>query len=162
MSISINSIAQPLTPTVLYVDDEESNRQAFISAFRRTFRVFTAATLQEAWDVLVKQEIHVVLSDQRMPGSSGTELLRLVREKFPSVRRILVSGYSDLQALVDAINQCAVTRYISKPWDPGSMITAVQDAIAEIRQEREKQAFTAQLEESNRQLEFALRQRLLS
>jgi DNA-binding NtrC family response regulator len=162
MSISITSQVQPLTPTVLYVDDEEGNRQAFVSAFRRTFRVFTAATLQEAWEVLSRQEVHVVLSDQRMPGSTGTELLRLVRERFPAVKRILVSGYSDLQALVDAINQCGVMRFISKPWDAGSMVSAVQDAMTEIRQEREREAFTAQLEETNKQLEFALRQRLLS
>lgn len=162
MSISVSSLVQPLMPTVLYVDDEEGNRKAFTSAFRRSFRVFTAATFQEAWDILSQQEIHVLLSDQRMPGTSGTELLAQVRERFPAVRRMLVTGYSDLQAVVDAINNCGVLRYMSKPWDSGAMIAAVQDAMSEIRRERERQAFTEQLEESNRQLEFALRQRLLS
>src|SRR5262245_4793759 len=119
MSISVSSLVQPLMPAVLYVDDEEGNRQAFASAFRRSFRVFTAATFQEAWDILSKQEIHVLLSDQRMPGFSGTELLARVKERFPAVRRMLVTGYSDLQAVVDAINHCGVLRYITKPWDPG-------------------------------------------
>ena len=162
MSISVSTMALPLTPTVLYVDDEEGNRQAFTSAFRRSFRVFTAATLQEAWDVLTKNEVHVVLSDQRMPGTVGTELLRLVRERYPQIRRMLVTGYSDLQAVVDAVNHCGVTKYIAKPWDPASMLSAIQDAFSDLRRERDREAFTQQLEETNRQLEFALRQRLLS
>lgn len=162
MSISVNSLGFPLTPTVLYVDDEEGNRQAFISAFRRQFRVFTACSLQEAWEVLTRNEVHVVLSDQRMPGTVGTELLQLVRERFPSIRRMLVTGYTDLQAVVDAINQCGVSKYISKPWDPSCIATAVQEAFLDLRREREQKAFTEQLEETNRQLEFALRQRLLS
>ncbi len=162
MSISLSTMALPLMPTVLYVDDEEGNRQAFTSSFRRSFRVFTASSLQEAWEILTKNEVHVVLSDQRMPGTMGTDLLRLVRERFPQVKRMLVTGYSDLQAVVDAINHCGVTKYIAKPWDPACMLTAIQDAFAEIRRERDREAFTQQLEEANRQLEFALRQRLLS
>lgn len=152
----------PLTPTVLYVDDEESNRQAFLSSFRRSFRVFTAASLEEAWEILGKNEVHIVLSDQRMPGTAGTELLRLVRDRYPAIRRMLVTGYSDLQAVVDAINNCGISRYISKPWDPACIMSAIQDAFMDLRRERDKQAFTEQLEETNRQLEFALRQRLLS
>jgi DNA-binding NtrC family response regulator len=162
MSISVNSLGLPLTPTVLYVDDEEGNRQAFTTAFRREFRVLTAATLQEAWDVLGRNEVHVVLSDQRMPGTVGTELLQLVREKYPAIRRMLVTGYSDLQAVVDAINNCGVMKYISKPWDPSSIASAIREAFLDLRREREQKALTEQLEETNRQLEFALRQRLLS
>ncbi|MBK8338510.1 MAG: response regulator [Flavobacteriales bacterium] len=149
-------------PRVLFVDDDAGNRQAFHAAFRKEFDVMTASGMEEAWHFLTNRGVDVLITDQRMPGTPGSELLRLVRERFPQVRRMLVTGYSDLQALADAINQGGVTNYIAKPWDPDEVRQLVGAAFAEVRAERDRSAYTQRLIESNRQLEFALRQRLLS
>ncbi|MBK8614488.1 MAG: response regulator [Flavobacteriales bacterium] len=152
---------QPL-PVVLYVDDDAGNRQAFQAAFRRHFVVRAAAGFDEAWAWLGRGGVDVVISDQRMPGVTGSELLHLVKERFPLVKRMLMTGYADVSAVIDAVNRGGVVRYISKPWDPKEVIDSVDEAFATVRREREQQAWTEQLVESNRQLEFALRQRLLS
>lgn len=162
MATPVNLHATALTPCVLYVDDEASNLQAFMAAFRKNFKVLLAGSLQEAWDLLSKHDVHVVMADQRMPGTLGTELLSLVRDRYPRVRRMLVTGYSDIQAVIDAINNGGVMKYISKPWQPEQVLTAVQNAFTEMRYERDKDEHTARLTEANSQLEFALRQALLS
>ncbi len=149
-------------PSVLYLDDSAANRQAFQAAFRKEFKVFLADCPAEALKILAENEVHVLIADQRMPGMSGTEVLRLVRDRHPSVRRMLVTAYADLQAIVDALNQGGVCYYIQKPWEEESVRKAVSAAFADFRAEEERTAFTAKLIESNRQLEFALRQRLLS
>jgi DNA-binding NtrC family response regulator len=149
-------------PVVLYVDDDAANRQAFSAAFRRHFVVRTASGLEEAWAWLNRGGVDVLITDQRMPGFTGSELLHLVRERYPSVKRMLMTGFADTQAVIDAVNRGGVTHYLSKPWDPSEVITAVGQAHADLRRERDQMAFTQQLVESNRQLEFALRQRLLS
>ena len=149
-------------PRVLFVDDDAGNRQAFHASFRKEFDVMTASGMEEAWLFLSNRGVDVLITDQRMPGTTGSELLRLVRDHFPQVRRMLLTGYSDLQALVDAINQGGVINYITKPWDPDQVRHLVNAAFSEVRAERDRTAYTQQLLESNRQLEFALRQRLLS
>ncbi len=149
-------------PVVLYVDDDGANRQAFQAAFRRHFVVRTASGLEEAWAWLGRGGVDVIISDQRMPGVQGSELLHLVRERHPSIKRMLMTGFADVQAVIDAVNRGGVTHYLSKPWDPAQVIEAVNSAHADLRRERAQMAYTEQLVESNRQLEFALRQRLLS
>ena len=152
----------PLVPCVLYLDDNAPNRQAFHAAFRREFKVLLATTAEEAWQLLASNAVHVFIADQRMPDVSGSEILRQVRERYPTIRRMLVTAYADLQAVVDALNQGGVCFYIQKPWEEDTIRRAVANAFAEFNAEEERTAFTARLIESNRQLEFALRQRLLS
>ena len=149
-------------PCVLYLDDSAPNRQAFHAAFRKEFKVLLAATLQEALQLLDTNAVHVLIADQRMPDMSGSEVLRLVKERYPSVRRMLVTAYADLQAIVDALNHGGACYYIQKPWEEETVRRAVGSAFADLLAEEERSAFTAKLIESNRQLEFALRQRLLS
>lgn len=149
-------------PTVLYVDDEEGNRTAFQAAFRREFNVLTAAGLEEALRILEQVGVHVAICDQRMPGVPGHEVLRRIKELYPAVRRMLITAYADLQALVDALNHAGVCHYIRKPWDASEVRAAVMRAFAESQAEADRNARMEFLVESNRQLEFALRQRLLS
>lgn len=156
----------PLTgtavPTVLYLDDELDNRRTFKAAFRTAFNVLVAGSLEEAWPLLQQHEVHVVICDQRMPGVLGCEALRRIRERHPQVRRMLITAHADLQALVDALNEAGVCHYIQKPWEAGEVLVAVRKAFSDYKDEQQRSAFTEQLLESNRQLEFALRQSLLS
>ena len=163
---SLNAIAhneQPSAkPVVLFVDDDAGNRQGFQAAFRHQMTVLLAANLHEAWVHLSTQQVHVLIADQRMPTTTGSELLTLVKERYPQVRRMLVTAYSDLEAIIDAVNHGGVSKYFAKPWIADQLTKAVLEAHADYLRDQEREAYTKSLEEANRQLEFALRQRLLS
>ena len=102
---------------VLYLDDEEPNLFSFKAAFRRDFEVHTCDEPHKAVRMLDEQEFHVVLSDQRMPRISGVEFFELIMPDHPDVSRVLVTGYADTDAVVDAINKGQVYRFVSKPWN---------------------------------------------
>ena len=166
ISLCMNALSadhQPTElPTVLFVDDDAGNRQAFHAAFRHHMRILLAGDLHEAWIHLATTKVHVVIADQRMPRTSGSELLTLVKERYPSIRRMLVTAYADLEAIIDAVNNGGVTKYFAKPWVSSQLVQAVQEAYTEQKAEDERTALTERLVQANKQLEFALRQRLLS
>lgn len=149
-------------PTVLFVDDDASNRQAFLATFRRSVNVLLASDMKQAWAHLATHHVHVVIADQRMPGTPGSRMLAMIRERYPNIRRMLITGYSDLEAVIEAINDGGVSRYISKPWDQDELTRAMQGAFEELKAEEERDKYTQRLIEANQQLEFALRQYLLS
>jgi DNA-binding NtrC family response regulator len=124
--------------------------------------VRTAATIEEVWGHLASTTVHVVIADQRMPRTRGSELLALVRERFPHVPRMLVTAYADLEAIIEAVNNGGVSKYFSKPWVSDQVVKAVDQAYSEYQADEERLDRMRRLEEANRQLEFALRQRLLS
>ena len=113
---------------VLYVDDETNNLLAFQAGFRRHYEIFTASTVAEGLNVLNENEIHVILADQRMPKITGVEFFNIIRKAHPDPMRILITGYSDIDAIVDAINNGEIFRYIKKPWDDLELKTAIQNA----------------------------------
>jgi serine/threonine-protein kinase len=115
---------------ILFVDDEERILNALRSIFRRDYHVFTAANGAEALAFVTKFKPQVVVSDQRMREMTGIELLRQVREVSPNTVRMLLTGYSDLAAIVGSINDGEVFRYISKPWDNDDIQRTVADAVA--------------------------------
>jgi signal transduction histidine kinase len=115
-------------PYVLYVDDEAANLSVFRAALGHRLPVLTAESAREGLELLEQYEVAVLLSDQRMPGQTGVELLTAARSASPHTVRMLVTAYSDLKAAVDAINDGYVRRYISKPWTSGELITTIRDA----------------------------------
>lgn len=125
---------------VLYVDDEEGNLTAFRATFRRDFDVHVASNGPDALAFMEKHEIHVVISDQRMPGMTGSEFLALVRGRWPHCIRLLLTGFSDIQAVVDAVNLGGIHAYITKPWDPTDLKLRIEQAheVHTLREEREK------------------------
>ena len=149
-------------PCVLFVDDDAGDRQAFKASFRHSMEVLVAKDIQEALSLLAHHRVHVVISDQRMPHAPGSDLLAQVRDRYPAVRRMLVTGYTDMEAMIDAVNRGGVSKYIAKPWVNEQLVQAVEQAYAEFKVEEEKASYTRRLEDANRQLEFVLRQRLLS
>ena len=149
-------------PTVVFVDDDAGNRQAFQSAFRTSMNVLVASSVEEVFALLEKNDVHVVIADQRMPRTKGSELLAQVKVRYPQVRRMLVTAYADLEAIIEAVNSGGVTKYFAKPWVHEQIVQAVDQAYTEHQADAERSEYLRKLEEANRQLEFALRQRLLS
>lgn len=107
---------------ILYVDDERTNRVVFEHGFNKDFCITTCADANEALQILEQREIGVLVSDQRMPGMSGNELLAEVRERWPEIVRIVITAYSDFEPIVQAVNEGLVARYIVKPWDRDELI----------------------------------------
>jgi serine/threonine-protein kinase len=116
-------------PRVLFVDDEPRVLVALSAIFRSQYEVITAASGQAAIDILQTQEVDVVVSDQRMPGMTGVEVLRNARQLRPRAIRVLLTGYSDLNATVDAINQGEVFRFVAKPWSNDKLRATVAAAV---------------------------------
>ena len=118
---------------VLFVDDEERIVSLLRTIFRQSYEVHTATSGAEALEIIAKTHIHVIVSDQRMPGMLGIDLLTRVRQLSPNTMRVLLTGYSDLAAIVGSVNDGEVFRYINKPWDH-SEIKAIVAQAAEIAQ----------------------------
>ncbi len=113
---------------VLYVDDDPGNRYLFETACANDFEVRTAESAEEAIDTLRRDEIAVLLTDQRMPGRTGVELAAAAREQFPETIRMLVTAYADMDSAIDAINWGQVHRYLRKPWDIRELRATLKEA----------------------------------
>lgn len=140
--------------SVLFVDDEQNNLVAFRASFRKDFRVFTAISAIEGLKVLKQNpDIKVILADQRMPDITGTEFFAKVRAIYPDKIRIIVTAYSDLHAVLDAINKGEVYRFIDKPWSQQQMEVTIHNA-AEVYDTRKKvHEQNASLQKANQQLD---------
>ena len=114
---------------ILYLDDEENNLIAFKALFRREYDVFTTTSAREAVEYLNQNEVPVILSDQKMPEISGVEFFEMILPDFPRSVRILVTGYADIEAVVNAINKGEIYRYVSKPWDEHDLRICIKNAI---------------------------------
>lgn len=116
-------------PKMLVVDDEPDNLDLLYRTFRRDFRVFKADSGIDALEVLAREgEVAVIISDQRMPEMKGTEFLSQTVPQFPDTVRIILTGFTDVEDLVDAINSGQVYKYITKPWDPNELKAVVERA----------------------------------
>jgi response regulator RpfG family c-di-GMP phosphodiesterase len=121
---------QPAPRTILLLDDEENVLRALVRLLRRdNYNVLTATRPREALELLAANPVQVILSDQRMPEQSGTEFLFHVKEIYPDTVRLILSGYSDLASLTDAINRGAIYRYIAKPWDDEDLRRQIREAF---------------------------------
>jgi len=143
---------------VLYVDDEVYNLTAFKAGFRRTFNVFTAESAAEGRKILETQDIHVIVTDQRMPGTTGIEFLESIIPDFPEPIRMLLTGYADINAVIDAINKGQVYKYIQKPWTDDDLRFNIEKAFEIYTLRKENRELTERLLVANKQLEDLLRQ----
>ena len=106
-------------PDILYVDDERNNLDAFKASFRRDFIITLAVSAEDGMEILKNfPKIPIVISDQRMPKTNGSEFLKEVSLRFPDSIRILITGYADLESTIEAINKGKIFYYISKPINP--------------------------------------------
>lgn len=123
------SLERPKKPKMLVVDDEPDNLDLLYRTFRRDFEVLRADSGASALSILsTSGEVAVIISDQRMPEMKGTEFLSKTVPQFPDTVRIILTGFTDVEDLVEAINAGQVYKYITKPWDPHELRTVVQRA----------------------------------
>ena len=117
--------------TLLLVDDEPNIVSALRRLFRREgYRIVTASSGAEGLQRMAEYEVDVVLSDQRMPGMTGVEFLRRAKELYPDTVRMVLSGYTELQSITDAVNEGAIYRFLTKPWDDEHLRVHVHEAFA--------------------------------
>jgi two-component system probable response regulator PhcQ len=125
---------------ILYVDDEEMSLKYFTRAFGEQFRIFTAATAQDGLRLLQqhKDEIGILMTDQRMPGEKGVWLLERARHLRPQIIRILATAYSDMDAAIAAVNTGAIYKYVNKPWDPPQLENTLKRGMEFFLVQRER------------------------
>jgi len=147
---------QPLPWTLLCVDDEPN----ILSALRRSlrtenWRVLTANGGAEALETLAHENVDLVISDMRMPGMDGAQLLEQVSQRWPASIRILLTGHADMNATVAAINRGRIFRYLNKPWDDEELRATVRQGLDLLALEREKQRLEVLTQQQNAQLQEA-------
>jgi response regulator RpfG family c-di-GMP phosphodiesterase len=114
--------------TVLIVDDEPDILFSLRGLLRTEFDLLTATSGAEALEILHRQQVHVIMTDQRMPQMTGTELLHRAQGECPEAIRIIFTGYADIKSVVDAINHGQIYRYLTKPWDPDELVAVLHEA----------------------------------
>src|SRR5471030_2233382 len=137
---------------VLYIDDEIKNLNSFKAAFRRDFDIFTAISAKEGRKILDSQEIGVIITDQRMPVMTGIEFLESIISIYPDTIRILLTGFSDINAVMDAINRGQVYKYLVKPWADEELKMYIQNAMEIYHLRKENRDLANKLEQANKQL----------
>ncbi len=144
---------------LLIIDDEPDILKALRRQFRHDYSIHIANSATEGYEIMTQTPIQVIISDQRMPGMSGVEFFDRTKNEFPDAIRLLLTGHSDLQSVIAAINDGNVFRYIAKPWDPDEIETIVREAFTRYRMIVENRRLLAQLQEANQFLETRVKER---
>lgn len=138
---------------ILYIDDEKDNLTVFHSAFRRDFEVHLAASGTEGLKIMNNEDIHLVITDQRMPGMTGVEFLEKIIPDYPDCIRMVLTGFSDVEAVIQAINNGRVYRYITKPWNREELKITIDRALEAYNLRQQNKDLVASLKEANETLE---------
>jgi len=144
---------------VLYVDDEINNLNSFKAGFRRDFEIYTASSAKEGRKILDNHEIGVIITDQRMPGMTGIEFLESILPVYPDTIRILLTGFSDINAVMDAINRGQVYKYLVKPWQNDELKMYIENALEIYHLRKENKELVRKLQIANIELERISRPR---
>jgi response regulator RpfG family c-di-GMP phosphodiesterase len=116
---------------LLVVDDEQDVCDSVHDLLRRELHVLKARSAAEGYKLMQENEVHIIMTDQRMPSITGVEMLKNIRVKYPRAVRMLFTGYADLESVIAAINQGHVYQFLRKPWQPEELEAAVREAAAE-------------------------------
>lgn len=133
--------------SLLFVDDEEDIINALNDTFADDYNVFKTTTPKEALKIVKKEEIALIISDQRMPEMTGSELLAEINDIKPETIRILLTGYADINAAVDAINKGAIHKYVDKPWDDEALLEMVASLVEVYEDSKEKLSLLSNVED---------------
>jgi len=144
---------------ILYIDDEEANLRVFKNAFFRKFNVLTASSALEGLSIIENTDIHLVVTDQRMPEVTGVEFINKAKLLFEGKvlpKFILLTGYSDLEAIMEAVNKGGIWRYLTKPWDQNELKLVLDNALEVYQIELDKLLAETELLESKERLQLAI------
>jgi response regulator RpfG family c-di-GMP phosphodiesterase len=142
-------MALPTKHCLLVVDDEPDVGDSIHDLLRRDFLVLKARSAADGYRLMQENEVHIIMTDQRMPQVSGVEMLANVRLGHPQAVRMLFTGYADVEAIVAAINQGHIYKFLKKPWQPEELQASIREAAAEynrlVLQAEEKELLRAEL-----------------
>ena len=134
--------------SLLVVDDEQRALETLRRTLEDHFTVFTAASAEDGMAVMEGEAVQIVLSDQRMPGTSGVEFLRNVRDRWPNTMRLILSGHTEAEDIIAGINEAGIWQYLLKPWHPDQLLLTLQNAAELWRLQQENQRLTLELRAS--------------
>jgi two-component system, sensor histidine kinase and response regulator len=137
---------------ILYLDDEEHNLKSFKAIFRHDYSVYTALTTQEAFNIVEKHRPNIVFSDQRMPRMTGVEFFSKLKDIYPEGIRILLTGYADVNNVIESINKGHVYRYLTKPWSEDEIRLAIENGYELYQTRLELKNKMKHLERTNEEL----------
>ncbi len=144
------------TPSILVVDDEVRSLESIRRILGSRFDVHTADNVEQARAILEREWIQVLLCDQRMPDMTGIRFCEMVRDQYPDIVRMIISGYTDSEDIIDAINKGGIYQYITKPWHPDELISKLNNAVELFRLQRENAQLAVELKLKPDSLEQAL------
>ena len=139
--------------TILYVDDEEFNLTSFKAIFRRDYNILTAISGKMGLEILKEHPVQLIITDQRMPDMTGVEFLEMIADDYMFVRRIIITGFSDMEAIIRAINRGNIYRYITKPWDVNDLKITIANAINAYITDTKNRNLTIELQKQIIQIE---------
>ena len=161
-STTIFSMKENPKIRILYLDDEVNNLESFKANFRKFYEVYTAETANDAKQILKEHKIEIIITDQRMPDITGVEFLESVIEEYPDPIRMLLTGYADIEAVIDAINKGKIYYYTTKPFNADELKITIDKAYEVYALREENKELMKSLLQVNQQLEFMIRQKLIS
>jgi serine phosphatase RsbU (regulator of sigma subunit) len=144
---------------ILYIDDEEDNLTVFNAAFRRDYKVHLAISGHKGLEIMKDYDIHLVITDQRMPEMTGTEFLEMIIPHYPDCIRMVLTGFSDVEAIIQAINKGRVYRYITKPWNKDELKITIDRALEAYDLKQQNKNLIEDLKKANQNLEQKVIQR---
>ena len=145
--------------SLLIIDDEVEITKSLYRQFRRKYNVHIATSAAEALPIMEKERIQVVLSDQRMPGMTGIDFFNKIKDKYPDALKLILTGYSDIEAVIGAINEGQIFRYLTKPWNNVELEVAIDEAFEKYELITNNRRLMNQLQEANLLLEKKVAER---
>lgn len=143
---------------ILYVDDEQKNLDSFRVLFRKDYDIKLATSAMEGMQIMEDRDVKLVITDQRMPNMTGVEFLEKISDIYPDVTRVILTGYSDEEAIISAINKGKVFRYITKPWKREELKQTIDYALEAYRLKSQNKELLERLKKANKELdEFVYR-----
>ena len=146
---------------LLIIDDEVEITKALVRQFRRKYNVFSTIDPSEGFKIMEKENIHVVLSDQRMPGMTGIDFFTKIKDKYPDALKLILTGYTDIEAVIGAINEGQIFRYVKKPWIPDELESIVKEAFEKYELITNNRKLLHALQDANQNLEEKVKNRTL-
>jgi len=144
---------------ILYLDDEESNLRIFRAAFKQYYKIYLAKSGMEGIEILKNHDIHLIITDQRMPKMTGVEFLEQIIPDYPDTIRIILTGFSDVEDIIRALNKCGIYRYIVKPWNREEMKLTIDKALETWQLRQDNLNLLGELKDINNSLEEKIKLR---